>query len=128
MWDVASQPHPTFNIPHRPSSRLIAAAVLLLPRFEAAAQVPPIGGARTPPGNHNSGVRPNNQLGCQVHLPVLDFLGQDDVCESWIEIQNVGCEYAKAALVAWGEPGLPKLLFVTRTSPTCSVSRWGSKR
>ena len=86
-------------------SVLIAAAALMLPRYEAEAQIPPIGGARTPPGNHNSGVRPNNQLGCQVHLPVLDFLGQDDVCDSWIEIQNVGCEYAKAALVAWGEPG-----------------------
>ncbi|MFN8422810.1 MAG: hypothetical protein U0470_05220 [Anaerolineae bacterium] len=50
-------------------------------------------------------VNPNRQLGSQVHLPILNFLGQDDVCESWIEVQNVGCERTMAALVTWGEPG-----------------------
>ncbi|MBK6767957.1 MAG: SBBP repeat-containing protein [Ardenticatenales bacterium] len=50
-------------------------------------------------------VWPNNQLGKQVHLPILNFQGQDDVCESWIEVQNIGCRIAKAALVTWGEPG-----------------------
>ncbi|MBK6768085.1 MAG: hypothetical protein IPG72_03450 [Ardenticatenales bacterium] len=50
-------------------------------------------------------VWPNDQLGKQVHLPILNFQGQDDVCESWIEVQNLGCRNAKAALVTWGEPG-----------------------
>ena len=50
-------------------------------------------------------VDPNRQLGCQIHLPILNFQGQDDVCETWIEVQNLGCEFAKASLVTWGEPG-----------------------
>ena len=50
-------------------------------------------------------VSPNAQLGCQVHLPILNFLGQDDLCESWIEVQYLGCDFAKASLVTWGEPG-----------------------
>ncbi|MEO8083284.1 MAG: proprotein convertase P-domain-containing protein [Ardenticatenales bacterium] len=50
-------------------------------------------------------VNPNRQLGSQVHLPILNFLGQDDVCDSWIEVQNVGCERTMAALITWGEPG-----------------------
>ena len=50
-------------------------------------------------------VNPNGQLGRQVHLPVLNFLGQDDVCRSWIEVQLIGPEAAKAILVTWGEPG-----------------------
>jgi hypothetical protein len=43
--------------------------------------------------------------GRQVHLPILNFLGQDEVCHSWIEAQNVGSVYSKAILVLWGEPG-----------------------
>ncbi|MBK6768224.1 MAG: DUF11 domain-containing protein [Ardenticatenales bacterium] len=50
-------------------------------------------------------IAPNTQLSNQVHLPILNFLGQDDVCESWIEVQNIGCQVAKAALITWGEPG-----------------------
>ena len=50
-------------------------------------------------------VDPNRQLGCQVHLPILDFQGQDDVCRSWIEVQYIGCEPSKAILITWGEPG-----------------------
>ena len=50
-------------------------------------------------------VHPNTQLGCQVHLPILNFLGQDDLCETWIEVQHLGCDFAKASLVTWGEPG-----------------------
>jgi len=48
---------------------------------------------------------PNRQLGKQVHLPILNFQGQDDVCRTWIEVQNIGSEYKKAILVTWGEPG-----------------------
>lgn len=51
------------------------------------------------------GVDPNSQLGKQVHLPILNFQGQDDVCRTWIEVQVVGPEYSKAVLVTWGEPG-----------------------
>ncbi len=52
-----------------------------------------------------AGVDPNRQLGCQVHLPILNFQGQDDVCRSMIEVQYIGCEPSKAVLVTWGEPG-----------------------
>ncbi len=50
-------------------------------------------------------VDPNRQLSGQVHLPILDFQGQDDVCRTWIEIQQLGCDPAKAVLVTWGAPG-----------------------
>jgi len=50
-------------------------------------------------------VDPNRQLDSQVHLPVLNFIGQDETCETWIEIQNVGPEFVKATMVTWGEPG-----------------------
>jgi len=43
--------------------------------------------------------------GRQVHLPILNFQGQDDVCRSWIEAQNVGDVGSKAIVVVWGEPG-----------------------
>jgi hypothetical protein len=43
--------------------------------------------------------------GRQVHLPVLNYLGQDEVCRSWIEAQNVGPVDSKAVLVLWGAPG-----------------------
>ncbi len=52
-----------------------------------------------------STARPNDQLGKQVHLPILNFQGQDDVCRTWIEVQMVGPEFGKAVLVTWGEPG-----------------------
>ncbi len=78
---------------------LALAAVLLAAQSAEAQRYPPIG------GGGSSGVNPNSQLDCQVHLPILSFLGQDDLCSSWIQVQNVGCEYNKAALVAWGEPG-----------------------
>jgi len=62
-------------------------------------------------------VDPNPQLDCQVHLPILNFQGQDDVCRTWIEVQFLGggvflpetgeCrdDSAKAVLITWGEPG-----------------------
>ncbi len=43
--------------------------------------------------------------GRQVHLPILNFMGQEDVCSSWIETQNVGDRDSKAILMVWGEPG-----------------------
>ena len=50
-------------------------------------------------------VDPNRQLGMQVHLPILNYIGNDDRCNTWIEVQNVGSEPVKAVLVTWGEPG-----------------------
>ena len=50
-------------------------------------------------------VDPNRQLGGQVHIPILGYQGQDSVCDTWIEIQNIGCESSKVALITWGEPG-----------------------
>ncbi len=50
-------------------------------------------------------VRADPSPGRQVHLPILTFEGQDDVCRSWTEVQNVGDEPSKAILVVWGEPG-----------------------
>ena len=50
-------------------------------------------------------VDPNGQPGKEVHLPILNFQGQDDVCRTWIEVQVVGPEFSKAVLVTWGEPG-----------------------
>jgi hypothetical protein len=50
-------------------------------------------------------VDPNRQLGSQVHLPILNFQGQDDVCRTMIEVQYIGCDPSKAVLVTWGEPG-----------------------
>ncbi len=56
-------------------------------------------------GGGGDPVDPNRQLGKQVHLPVLNFQGQDDVCRTWIEVQVIGPEFSKAVLVTWGEPG-----------------------
>ena len=38
-------------------------------------------------------------------LPVMNYLGQDKVCESWISVQYIGCEPAKVTLIVWGERG-----------------------
>ncbi|MFN2115103.1 MAG: choice-of-anchor J domain-containing protein, partial [Anaerolineae bacterium] len=32
-------------------------------------------------------VDPNRQLGMQVHLPILNYIGNDDRCNTWIEVQ-----------------------------------------
>jgi len=50
-------------------------------------------------------VDPNRQLGMQVHLPILNYIGNDDRCDTMLEIQNVSGESVKAVLVTWGEPG-----------------------
>ena len=34
-------------------------------------------------------VDPNRQLGMQVHLPIMNYIGNDDRCNTWIEVQNV---------------------------------------
>lgn len=41
----------------------------------------------------------------QAALPILNFLANDEVCSSWVEVQNVGSTFTRAALMVWGEPG-----------------------
>ncbi|MFQ5472094.1 MAG: SdrD B-like domain-containing protein [Dehalococcoidia bacterium] len=44
--------------------------------------------------------------GQQVHLPILTWLGDEaDACSVVIEVQNVGDEFTKAAILFWGAPG-----------------------
>ena len=44
--------------------------------------------------------------GTRIQLPILNHIGDvTSGVETWIEVQNVGDEYTKAALVLWGEPG-----------------------
>ncbi|MCB0215930.1 MAG: hypothetical protein KDH92_04790 [Chloroflexi bacterium] len=82
------------------STTALALSLALIPSRPAAAA--PLAQRAPAPAR---GVNPNAQLGGQVHLPVLNFLGQDDVCRTWIEVQHIGCDPAKAVLIAWGEPG-----------------------
>lgn len=37
-------------------------------------------------------------------LPMLNHLGKDDVCRSWVGLQNLGDEAAQAVAVYWGRP------------------------
>ncbi len=41
----------------------------------------------------------------QVALPILNYLGNNDVCDTWVEVQNIGNNFTRAALVVWGAPG-----------------------
>jgi hypothetical protein len=41
----------------------------------------------------------------QAALPILNFLGNDEVCNSWVEVQNVGSTFTRVAMMVWGEPG-----------------------
>jgi hypothetical protein len=43
--------------------------------------------------------------GRQIHLPILNYGGTDNVCTSIIEVQNVGAWPSKAILLVWGAPG-----------------------
>ncbi|MBK8541378.1 MAG: DUF11 domain-containing protein [Ardenticatenia bacterium] len=72
-------------------------------------------------------VDPNRQLGGQVHLPILNFSGQDDVCRSMIEVQYLGCDPSKAVLVTWGEPGFcpPQAAGPLKVECTGLLFPWG---
>lgn len=49
---------------------------------------------------------PEEVTGRQIHLPILNYLGDNEgACDSWIEVQNVGHDMAKAIVVFWGEAG-----------------------
>ncbi len=79
-------------MPHSPKFRLAAAGALTLCLALGWLALPVPASADPSPGR-------------QVHLPVLNYLGQDDVCQSWIEAQNVGLDFSKAVLLVWGAPG-----------------------
>jgi uncharacterized repeat protein (TIGR01451 family) len=46
------------------------------------------------------------QLAAQAFVPVLNYVGQDEVCDTIIEVQNVGTTFSKAVMVVFGAPGL----------------------
>ncbi|MFN2252319.1 MAG: SdrD B-like domain-containing protein [Anaerolineae bacterium] len=43
--------------------------------------------------------------GRQIHLPILNYEGNNNVCDSIVEVQNIGAWPSKAMLVLWGAPG-----------------------
>ena len=67
-------------------------------------QCPP--GVPCPPGG--TGGYPNSPdrppVGYYVQLPILGYLGNDAVCNAWVEAQNIGDRPAKALLLVWGAP------------------------
>ena len=67
----------------------------------AAAQTPP-----NPPNPPPRGPIANERATfTQAALPILNYLGNDDACASFIEVQNVGTDITAISLVVWGEPG-----------------------
>jgi hypothetical protein len=64
----------------------------------APTPVPP-GGLPMPPIAYEPAAR------AQAGLPVLNYLGNDEVCDAWIEVQNIGSDFTAVSLVIWGEPG-----------------------
>src|SRR6188474_1728079 len=61
----------------------LALAGSFLSAGAAQAQLP------NPPAGHPTLPQPRPGV-LQASLPVLNFLGNDEVCDSWIEVQNVG--------------------------------------
>ena len=45
-------------------------------------------------------------VGALTALPILRFIGNDAVCDPWVEVQNVGDRPAKAIMLVWGAPSL----------------------
>jgi hypothetical protein len=41
----------------------------------------------------------------QIHLPILNYEANENVCQTVIEVQNIGAWDSKALLVVWGAPG-----------------------
>jgi len=78
---------------------VLALAFLGLSASHAFAQVPPA----QPPAQE--AIPSQAAAQAQAAVPILNYLANDDVCESWIEVQNVGTQDTAVALVTWGEPG-----------------------
>jgi hypothetical protein len=66
---------------------LALAAALQVTASPAAAQ----------PGNESA-------LTAQVAVPILDYLGNNDICETWVEAQNIGNDFTRIAMAVWGAP------------------------
>ena len=47
----------------------------------------------------------NYSLARWVHVPIMDYIGNDYACSTWIEVQAVGAVPRKAAQLTWAEPG-----------------------
>jgi len=101
MGNRTIPPSPT-QIFHLPGRRLRAFFGLLSILAAAHIVYPTTARADTPPP---APFDPYHRAGAELLLPILDFQGQDDVCESWIDVQNLGADDARVALVTWGEPG-----------------------
>ncbi len=67
---------------------LFAASIAFSPAALAQGQIPDDVPART-----------------QAALPILNFMGNDEVCNTWVEVQNIGDDFTRVALMTWGEPG-----------------------
>src|SRR3990172_11894722 len=53
--------------------------------------------AAAQPGNESAST-------AQVAVPILNYLANNDVCDSWIEAQNIGNDFTRVALAVWGAP------------------------
>jgi hypothetical protein len=85
--------------------RLLQLAVCLILVVGAFVGSTHLASAGSPP----SGVKPTiaNMRAAQAEaaIPILNYLANDDVCQSWVEVQNVGTELTAVSLVVFGEPG-----------------------
>lgn len=68
------------------------------------------------PASH-SGEQPADGV---LYLPVLTFQGQDDVCETVLEVENTSRALMKLVLVAYGEPGFCSPICVGPNVVACS--------
>jgi len=41
----------------------------------------------------------------EAFLPILNYLGNDEVCDTWVTAQNVGANFTAVSLVLFGAPG-----------------------
>jgi hypothetical protein len=78
---------------------VLAAAFLAIGAHQASAQVPPA----QPPAQQ--AIPSQAAANAQAAIPILNYLGNDEVCRSWIEVQNIGTLHTAVSLVTWGEPG-----------------------
>ncbi len=53
------------------------------------------------PAASPTGLGPFLPMPDPIHLPVLGFRADDEVCNSWVQVENIGGEPGKAALVTW---------------------------
>jgi len=71
-------------------------------RHAPTPSIPPPGG---PPGHVASPPCCEIPYGRQIHLPILNYAANENVCSTIVEVQNVGAWPSKALLLVWGAPG-----------------------